>query len=56
VRGGIVSVEIDKLDEYSLTRRVALGVKQLNGPHSIGFSGSEVQGRIDSLPTSGFAG
>jgi len=24
--------------------------------HSIGFSGSEVQGRIDSLPTSGFAG
>jgi hypothetical protein len=25
-------------------------------PHSIGFSGSKVQGRIDSLPTSRFAG
>jgi len=25
-------------------------------PHSSGFSGSEIQGRTDSLPTSGFAG
>jgi len=25
-------------------------------PHSSGSSGSEIQGRTDSLPTSGFAG
>jgi hypothetical protein len=36
--------------------RVVFGTLERVQPHSSGFSGSEIQGRTDSLPTSGFAG